>query len=347
MNPREYATYALVVVAVALVVVVAAVAGAALFGGGAGTVDADADPATDEPPAEYAPESVIAEPIESTGEVTVPESLRAGDAEAKTVVIDTESRVESEDIQPLMAALIHAGHEVRFRQQDLEASLAGADAYLRIDPGIDLDASEVDAVRNFTDAGGRVLLVGEPNRVRISTGLFSSSTSVVRTEMTGLASEYGIVFDTRYLYDTETNDGNFKSVLAEPTDRDAAPDLDRVALYTATSVEARGGQVLLRTPPTTELSNGGPAERYPVAVRTGNVLALGDKTLMTAGRHNVADNEAFLQYVLGFVLSGDRSEPATPPPEPSGTPAETPTETPTPTAAPTPTGNTTAVPPTA
>jgi hypothetical protein len=326
VNRTDLGEYALVVGGVALAVVLVAVLVAAA-GGGPATIDADTDANTSAPPPEYAPDAVVAEPLESTGEVTVPESLRAGAGDGKTVIIDSASRAEIEDIQPLVVALVRAGHEVRFRDQPLQQSLADADAYLRIDPGVELSPRNVEAVREFTDEGGRVLLIGEPNRIRISQSAFSASITTQRTEMTTLASEYGIVFGTRYLYDTTTNDGNFKNVLAEPTDASAAPSLDRVALYTATRVQARDGQVILRTPPSTKLSNAGPADRYPVAVRTGNVLALGDKTLLENGRHNVADNDAFISYVLAFTLSGDR-EPGPELPSPTPTPTATPTPTP-------------------
>ena len=330
MNRTDLGEYALVVGGVALAVVLVAVLVAAA-GGGPATIDADTDANTSAPPPEYEPDAVVAEPLESTGTVTVPESLRAGDGDGKTIIIDSSSRVEREDIQPLVVALVRAGHEVRFREQTLQQSLEGADAYLRIDPGVETSPRDVEAVREFTDEGGRVLLIGEPNRIRISQSAFSASITTRRTRMTSLASEYGIVFGTRYLYDTTTNDGNFKNVLAEPTDASDAPSLDRVALYTATRVQARGGQVILRTPASTKLSNAGEAERYPVAIRKGNVLALGDKTLLESGRHNVADNDAFISYVLAFTLSGDREQSP-----------ETPTPTPTPTATPTPTNNSTA-----
>jgi hypothetical protein len=307
VNAEDAVRYVGVVAGVALLVVVAAVVGASLVSPAPPAADADEDVSTAEPPPEYAPDAVVATPIESTGRVTVSDDLRAREVGAKTVVIDTDSRVEIEDVRPLVAALVRAGHDVRFSGESLDDALADADAYVRIDPGTDLDTEEIETLRAFTNNGGRMLLVGEPNRVRISQSLFSASVTTRRTDMTNLASEYGLVFGTRYLYDTTTNDGNFKNVLASPTDADDAPDLDRVAMYTAARVEVRGGQVLLRTPDTTELSNGGEAGRYGVAVRKGNVVALGDSTLLGDGRHNVADNEAFIGEVAGFLVGGERT----------------------------------------
>ena len=293
-----------VVGGVAILVVFAAIVGASLVG--APTVDASEDTNTEEPPAEYRPEAVVAEPIPSEGTVSVPESARASEVGEKVVVISSDSRVEPSDIRPLVAALVRAGHEVEFADTSLQSSLDGADVFIRIDPQSKLSSSGVESVRDFTDEGGRVILVSEPARIRISqTGLFASLTTR-RSQATPLATEYDIVFGDRYLYDTAQNDGNFKNVLASGTSADGAPDVKQVALYTATRIEARGGTVVLRTRDTTELSGDGPADSYPVAVRKGNLLAVGDSTFLQGGRHNVGDNEAFIAYLLGFALSEDR-----------------------------------------
>lgn len=305
MDRRRAGLRVAVVAVTTLAVVLASVAATSLLAPrGVGT-GADAGPGG--PPAEYRPASVIAEPIPASGAVRVADSLHAAESGERIVVIDGESRVEQEDVRPLVRAVATAGHEVRYREQDrrLEDALDEADAYVRIDPAAALTDSEREAVEAFTDRGGRVVLAAEPNRRQIQGGV-GATVRTQRTNMVELAAQYGIVFGNRYLYDTTTNDGNFRNVLAEPTDTDGAPDLDRVALDTATRIQVDDdGTVLLRTPRSTELSNGGGAARYPVAVRSGNVLAVGDKTFMAEGRHNVADNERFLDYVIEFALAGE------------------------------------------
>lgn len=319
MNAEDAIRYVGVVAGVALLVVLVAVIGASLVASPPQTIDAGDDVSTAEPPAEYAPDAVAVTPIESTGQVRVSDEFRAREVGAKTILIDTDSRVETEDVRPLVAALVRAGHDVRFTGDSLDEALPGADAYVRIDPGTDLSPEEIESLREFTRDGGRLLIVAEPNRIRISQSLFSASLTTQRTEMSNLASEYGIIFGTRYLYDTTSNDGNFKNVLTSPTDAEAAPDLDRVAMYTATRVEVRGGQVLLRTPRTAKLSSGGEPSRYAVAARKGNVLALGDKTLLGGSHYNVADNEIFISEVADFLVGSERTgAPSTDTPTPAG-----------------------------
>lgn len=354
---------AAVVVGAALLVVVAAVAGAVVIDGATTrTISADEDEPTDGAPVEFAPSVVVAEPIPSTGEVTINESLYAESVgERRVVVIERGNTVDRERVRVFVRAVVRAGHRVRMRDGDpLESALEGADAYVRVDPDNALSEAEIDAVRNFTEQGGRVLILGEPNRKRIVLSLFGASISEIRTRTTGLAAEFGIVFESRYLYDTKRNDGNFKNVLARPTSATDAPDLDRVAFDTATAVTVRSGinvsrnatangnatgnatangnatnasapvpsgRVILRTLPSARLDNGGVQAAYPVAVRTEHVLAVGDTSFMAAGRHNIADNERLLGYMVEFALRGDRPANATltdePPDGTSGGTSET------------------------
>lgn len=45
--------------------------------------------------------------------------------------------------------------------------------------------------------------------------------------------------------------------------------------------------------------------RHTLAVRDGNVLAIGDSSFIAADRYNVGDTDVFLSSVVEFLLSGD------------------------------------------
>lgn len=308
-----------VLVVATLVVGVAVLGGTALGGVSTPTFSADTDAPTDGPPAEYAPDNVIAEPIPAEGTVTLDRSLRAGE-EPKTVTIERSNRVTTEQYRQLVRALTLAGHEIEFRREDdLMEELEDSDAYVRIDPERPLTREELGTVRNFTDQGGHVIVLAEPNRKEISIGAFGASIDTIRTDSVPLAAQYGVVFGNRYLYNTQTSDGNFKNVVVEPTGSTEAPDLDRAVLYTATRVSAReraeNTSVVARALPSTNLSEGGDARPYPVAVRSSEFLGVGDTTFMAEGRHNVAGNERLIEYVAGFALRSDRPPDATLKPE--------------------------------
>ena len=248
---------------------------------------------------------VVTDRIDAEGEVTVAEELTVeGGHPQQTVLIEETGTFDQSEIRQLVRATTIAGHEVRFgSDESLNESLSGVDAYVLVAPQEGVTESELEAITSFTDRGGRLILLGRPDLVRVSP--FGGVTTV-ETDMRVVASEYGIVFGNRYLYDTVNNDAGYRQVFAEPTNETfpTVPELeaDRVVLSTATRVESRDGTVLLRTPETTTLSDGGTAGRYPVAVVEGNALAIGDTAFLSERNHNVADNEELVAYVAEFAL---------------------------------------------
>lgn len=296
-------------IGIVALVVAGSVVGGLVFGGPGATRSVADGPNPDQPPAEFSPDNVNPDRLAIGGQASVADSLSVGGGmdEPKEIVIARASRAQQEQIRQLVLVLVQAGHQVTFANDDeLETALAGADAYVRIDPGNELSEDQVAEVRELTDQGGRVLMVAEPNRKSVSASLLSVSIVTTRTEMTRLGREYGLVFGNRYLYDTTTNDGNYRHILARPTA--AGPSgTDTVAMYTAAAVQYREGTPVLETPETTRRSDDNVARQWPVAVQTagGSVLAVGDKSFIETGRHSVAGNEQFIGYMAEFLLGGD------------------------------------------
>jgi hypothetical protein len=296
MTPLDWGKRTAVAVVVAVVVVVAAAGVGAVLGD-------DPEPAA-EPPThpEWDPASVVSTPQTASGEIRAEDPGTDG-----LVVIDTThaNGVTRSEVTPLVEALTRVGYAVEFTSGNLSEALSEADAYLVIDPGTEYSPDEVEAVREFTDSGGRLLVAAEPDRRTVQTSLFGASISTRQSRVTTLASEYGVAADASYLYNLETNGGNYRYLTAEPaTDVDG---VSSVTLYTATAVTAADGRVVLRAAPGTRSSaDTDDVGRPAVAVRTGNAIFLGDSTFLTEGRHNVADNEAFLAYLVEFATGGTR-----------------------------------------
>jgi len=334
----------LVVLALTVAVVVAVVAGVPIVMQG----DDDTEQSLQNP--EYEPNDVVPDPVEATGTVE-PNPNPSADTTG-TVVIDSghSNRFSRADIEPVVDALVRAGYHVKFYTSgDLAASLEGADAFLVIDPGTEYLPGDVDDVRQFTGNGGRLVMVGEPDRTAISASLLGTSIQKQESRLTTLASRYRMSVDTQYLYNQEHADGTFKHVLARPAAGSDIDGVEQTAFYTAAAVTARNGTVLVQSAPNTHKSGSDAVTgEYPVVVRRGNALLLGDKTFMRGDRYRVADNEDLIAYVVEFMIEGDYQAPSSAtddsatgaddsPTSPTSTPAPTPTSTPTSTPAPTPT----------
>ncbi len=284
--------------AVGLVVVVAVLTAGGLWAATALTPAPTTEDAPGyEPPGEYDPNRTTA-----GGDI----SLEGVDGHGLVLIDDAHhNRVTDEQLRPLVNALSAAGYEVAEVSQgfDFERRLAAADAYVVIDPLRAFDPGEARSVREFAESGGRVLIFGEPSRQRYRDGDPGAGPNEARSRVGTLGSALGVEFETDYLLNQETNDGNFKHVFASGTGPLAA--LDRVVVRTATAVRASDGTTLLETTGRTRLSRADEPATNGVAVRTDNVLAVGDRSLLSAP--TLADNEQFLTYAVRFLVETDRS----------------------------------------
>jgi hypothetical protein len=247
---------------------------------------------------------LVAERTAATGEIEVPVANGSG-----TVLIDDghHNRQSDEQLRPLVSALSSAGYDVHrvTEGHDLGRQLARADAYVIVDPLRAYEPAEARAVERFADTGGRVVLFAEPTRQIVTDQAVARSKQIRRSRLATLGSHLGIEVGTDYLYNLTENDGNYKRVFAGATRRDA--DYGRVVLSTATTVRAAEGDSLLQTAAGTRLSGSTGTGPHTVAVKRDHVLAVGDASLLTSGTHRVEDNEAFLERVVRFLVSGDRT----------------------------------------
>jgi hypothetical protein len=289
----------IVAVAVAVVIVAAAFA-----------IPAATDaPETREPlnTPEYDAEALAATPIPAEGEIDADGSLGNRDG---VVVIDQShsNRVDRSDLQPLVEELVSIGYGVRFYdgEQSLGQELSNANAFVVIDPADEFERDEITEIREYTDEGGHLLMVGEPNRKRVSASFFGTSISNQESALTTLAGRYDMSLGTAYLYNLETNGGNYKHVVASPTP-ESELELERVTMFTAAAVHARDGTVLLRTAANTHESGIDGSDRYPVAVydEDDNAILVGDSTFLEDTRFNVGENEQFAAYLVEFLISGE------------------------------------------
>ncbi len=230
-----------------------------------------------------------------------------------TIVIDAGhvNRFDRDEIQPLVEAITSAGYTVEFVQSatSIKAAVKGADGLVVIDPGLEYSPSEVTAVERFVASGGRLVMLGEPPRTQITGGPISLSIRTIRSQLDSLAAAFGIEFGEAYLFNTEANDGNFRNIFTRP--RGGSPlieGVDRTAFYTATPVTASDGETILQTGDRTRLVSGDTPGQYAVAVRSGNVLAIGDKTFLADNNFNVVDNDRFIENIARFLIGGDRRQ---------------------------------------
>lgn len=231
--------------------------------------------------------------------------------ESGTVLIDLlhSNRVSKDALEPFTSAIQAAGWNVEYAESgdNFETALSRADALVVIDPGREYAPRQVDRVETFVENGGRVMMAGEPRQLAIrQAGLFAV---VVQQEnnLGPLATRFGITYGDSYLYNMESNDGNFKHIFGQARDGpELVTGVEEMAMYVATTVRTSEGTSLVEAEPGTTQDRTGASGEYSLAVQNGNVVAVGDKSFIQRGNYKAADNDQFLGNVVSFLTAADR-----------------------------------------
>jgi hypothetical protein len=298
--------------AVFVVIVVVLVGGAAVAPYALGTSgDGGGDPVTVENQ-QFQPGTILPDETAEQGQISM-----ESDADGKTVLVDVGHRngVSKTQLEPMLSALVENGHRVRFfrgQRTSLNESLRSADAFVVASPQQRFTSDELAGVEAFTDAGGRVLVMGGPPTVQVSGGILfgigSFEPAAPRT--TGLASTYGIAYGSGYLYNMEENDNNFKSIYARPAASGGLADgVERVVVRDAVPVRTGDGSPVLVGTEGTHLSTTRDAGEYAVLARSegGNVAAVGDTSFVSRENAYDADNEVLIGNLADFLVNGEKT----------------------------------------
>ncbi|WP_251329253.1 DUF4350 domain-containing protein [Haloplanus pelagicus] len=311
-----------------VVIVVVLVGGAAVAPYALGSGDDPGSDATTVENQQFQPGTVLPDETPEQGEISM-ESSTSG----KTVLVDVGHRnsVSKTQLEPMLSALVENGHRVRFyrgQRRSLNESLRSADAFVVASPQERYTSDELAGVEAFTDAGGRVLVMGGPPSVQASGGLLFGLGSFEPTapRTTGLASTYGLAYGSGYLYNMQENDNNYKSIYARPASSAGLADgIERVVVRDAVPIRTGSGtRVLVGTEGTT-LSTTRDAGRYAVLARSegGNVTAVGDTSFLSRENAYDADNEVLIGNLADFLVTGEKT-PGAPQEPDADTPASGP-----------------------
>jgi len=271
-------------------------------------------------------DTLLPEAVADTGAVATAET----DTE-KTVVVDLShgNDVSRAEMQPLVDALVRGGHDVMFftggsssigyssssGSSPLNKSLRDADAFVVANPGTAYSGSEVNGIEAFADAGGRVLLLadtptsGSSSSVPSIVPSIGSGSSVSASgQPTNVAGRFGITFGSGYLYDMTENANNFQYIYGSTAGEsrlgtDAEQTVFRAAVPIVTSAESE----TLLTGDNVRHSSTRKNGTYAVAVRNGNVTAVGDTWFLSPEAATLADNEHLVGNVATFLTDGDKA----------------------------------------
>ena len=302
-------------------------------------------------PSQYQPDAVNAPVDPEEGEISVD-----SEASDKRILVDTShgNQVTESELEPITEAMFEAGHTVEYGTAGTDSfadSLGQYDGVLIVQPLGSYSPTEREALQEYTDDGGRVVVLAEPTQTRLSTG-FTQSTTTVSFGANNATKRYGVRMGAEQLYnvDDAANDNNFKAIYASPSDDGELTDgVETITFDTAGYAVVNGdAETKFTAAEGTRTLETRRTGTYATVVRNDNMVFVTDSTFISSSEIYDADNEVFLGNLLSFLLDGEAPDPdgdtATNTGFGTGDSASTPTEappesTPGPTPAPTPSGS--------
>lgn len=195
----------------------------------------------------------------------------------------------------------------------LENELKSASAYITISPNLAFLETEVLALKNFAERGGKILVFTDATRIYLSYDYISGNPIAIGdvNAANSLLKSWDITVNNDYLYNTVRNEGNFRNVLFDEFGKSELTfGLDKVALYGTHSVESASGVILLENAETSLSSiddahdpNAGGA----VLSEDESMAVFGDFTFLTPPYSTYTDNATLIQNLADFILTGKQT----------------------------------------
>jgi len=201
---------------------------------------------------------------------------------------------EIEELNVLLSRLISRGLTIEFLNSgdDVKKELTKADAFIIACPQKKFSKEEREAINEFVDNKGKLLLVADPIR---------------GTEINSISLKFGLIFEPDYLYNLKENDANFRNIfITKFKENEVTKNLEKIALYTAGSITTANvtcGIALVDENTFSSLIETR-KELSPIALANeSKVLAIYDFTFMTEPYNGILDNNQLISNIADWLAS--------------------------------------------
>ena len=233
----------------------------------------------------------------------------------KVVVIDNfhGNQFAADEIEPLVTAINAQGAsvEVDNGSMPLDMELKYASAYVVFAPSVTFSSNELRVIQQFVANGGRLLAFSDPTHLLLSYDQLGNQVGTPDVNyINPLIASFGLTIVNDYLYNLESNEGNFRNVkFTSFAENPLTKDLKMVVFYGAHSIHADEGSLLAVGDEKTfsSLTDRGGALSPLALGANGQVLVVGDFSFITNPFNQVADNQLLLAHIADFATGGERN----------------------------------------
>jgi hypothetical protein len=238
-------------------------------------------------------------------------------AAAGAVLVDAAhaNQFQLGDIQSLTGALTQrgGGFVLNTSTDSLASDLKAASSYLVISPTEAFKPDEIALIKAFVARGGHVVVFTDATRGATQYDFVGNAVASEPDVNTAdpLLEPFGITVNPDYMYDLDTNEGNFRNVyLASVGKSDLTSGVGKVVFYGTHSLSTKTGSLLLAGGSTTLSSSTDamPADTSQAGwaaaalSEDSRVLAFGDFSFLTSPYNTVADNQVLIGNIADFLV---------------------------------------------
>ncbi len=228
---------------------------------------------------------------------------------------DNEEASPEDTSEPEDTEAEDANPEDEEEDEDEDAEQQDALAMVIIAPREPFSEEDLDAIKDFVEKGGRLLLIGDPTRP---------------SEINRLTVLYGLIFEDDYLYNLKDNGGNFRNVFfSEFKENKITDNMQEVVLFTTGSISSDDRGIAFGDEDTRSSLITSADSFSPLALARGSrVLAVYDLTFMTEPYNSLLDNNRLISNIANWladlpnVLPAEEEEEEPPVEEEEEPPAE-------------------------
>lgn len=224
------------------------------------------------------------------------------EAESIPVLIDIghNNAFREDELAVFAGRLTSNGAQIEYVDSgDLVSRLHEAHSLIVVLPSATFSTDEIQAIKQFVDKGGRLVVFGDPTRLRSVEALNS------------LTGGFGVTYLDDYVYNLVENDGGFRNVIFTEFDKNApvTKGVKRVVFQTAHSLRADEESGVILGDDNTFSSRSEQPGGVIAATLTGEgrVLCLPDFTFLISPYNSFADNDVLIDNIVSFALTSERT----------------------------------------
>jgi hypothetical protein len=231
------------------------------------------------------------------------------------VLIDMKhgNLVTLSEIDPLLRNIESMGCAIDIYREDgdLSSKLKSASSFLVPVPLVSFSADEMLAVTSFVKRGGRLVVITDPTRNTLLTE--GGSIGMTGVDAANLILEpFDLSFNDDYLYNLVKNEGNYRNIFLTDISKDELmKGINQLVIYGGHSLNNNGTPLAIAGNGTFSSSEDQTGSLSPINIipfDKGQVLAIGDISLMTSQYVQSKDNQVFVRNLAEFLTESTREK---------------------------------------